>query len=226
MDATNFLLLGAIVLVATVAVGLLGWPKPPAARPKPPQPASRWTVFRIHPQRLLEGGEPAVEGIPDGLKLTANVPFRAERPRIDLLAGKGQPRIFIRKLWRPGRPAFRIAIDRRRLAELRPAKDGKGMPAILSTHGLSLHGSFREREIELRRGGKLLASASPGIIPSPGSLGVEVLAAEDPFPILAVVTAVALLAELWHPSPPAGRSLPGDAQKPAPAVWQPQAANP
>jgi len=215
MDADSFLLLGAIVLVATMAVGFLGWPKPPPEKPKRPEPASRWAVFRLHPKILLEGGGTAAERLPDGPRLSAVVPYRAARPRVALVEGKSS-RILIRRLWRPGRRVFRVEFDRRRLAELRPAKGGKAMPAIVTPGGnLSLHGSLREREFELRRAGKLIASSSPGIAPGPGSLGLEILAAEDPLPVLAVILAVALLAELEHPSRPAGPTEAAGGQAPA-----------
>src|SRR5262245_27329086 len=82
MDADSFLLLGAIVLVATIAVGFLGWPKPPPEKPKRPEPASRWAVFRLHPGVLLEKGGTAAERLPDGPRLSAAVPYRPERPRL------------------------------------------------------------------------------------------------------------------------------------------------
>ena len=114
-----------------------------------------------------------------------HTPEGTERLRIDI-GRRGAP-------W-SGKRSARIRMGSRPFAELVTGPAGEGLSLVRSKElDLDISGDTRPLELELRRGGKLVASVSPGIAPAPGSVGLEALSGEDPLPPIAVALALGLL---------------------------------
>jgi hypothetical protein len=194
VDAITYLLLAGIALTGSIFLGLLFRKPQPPAPPPPKEEPSRWAVFRIHLDRILEGGGPIVEALPKGISLSLRKPPRPRRPTLRLSDGSGKVRALIAARRRFGRTIVRIALDGRPLADLRGGRRDVILERV-EPKGIEFQvsGDIGSLEMEARGGGKLLASLSPEISPAPGSVGVEVLAATDPLPVLSLFAGIALL---------------------------------
>ncbi len=214
MSVDTFLIITGVVFLASIALGLFGRP----ARGAPPKPPSeefkRWSVFRIHLDRLFQGGGPAVEALPGGPVLTLQGAPR--KSRLCLVDAAGRDRIQIQIRRRFSRKFAKIILDRYPFAEVWPCRR-KGRPVeILSEQAnIQVARGAGEGELELRRGGKLVASISPEIAaqpsfskgPRPRTTGLEILMSENTFHILALVTAMGFLQVLPSPKIAGGKSV-------------------
>jgi hypothetical protein len=215
MSGSTFLLFAGMAFLLALALGMMGRPAPPPPV-EPPEEIHRWSVFRFDPRRLLTGEGPVLWKLPGGLQIFASGPFDLERRTVRLLEPESEKVIEIRARRRFGRASVRVFLERKPLADLRAPRTPRGLPEIDAREpGLRLSGSGPAMEIELRRDRQLLATVSPSIAPGPGTIGVEVLSAEDPLPALALVAGLGLLktfegsemAAQPRPAPaPAGRA--------------------
>lgn len=202
MNAETFLVLTGFVLLVTIVIGIFIRPAPTPPK-KPPPNYNRWATFRLHVERLIQGGAPAVEALPGGLVLSS----RVRGKKLFLLDPGKKERVQIQVRWGFGRKIVRILIDRRQLAEFSLGKR-KGRPEIIQMQGVDFQmvRGAGGKDFEARRGGKLLASISPDIATLPGATGVEILTSEDPLPILAMTAALGFLQILSYPPiQPAGQ---------------------
>jgi hypothetical protein len=200
LDAITYLLLAGIALTGSIFLGLLFRSPPPPPPPPPKEEPSRWAIFRIHIDRILDGGGPIVEALPKGVSLSVRRPPKPRRPTLRLADDSGKVRAVIAARRRFGRTIVRIALDGRPLADLRGGRRDVILESV-EPRGMEFQvaGDIGALEMEARSGGKLIASLSPEISPAPGSVGVEILAAADPLPVLALFAGIALLFVLAVP---------------------------
>jgi len=195
MTTSMFIICAGIAFLGSILLGLLFRP-PPAKSPaeEKPSPPVRWSVFRIHIGRLVEGGGPVAEVIPGGPLLSLPGRPRGRSPRLDLVDPGGKPRVqlALRK------PFFRrtatVLLEGTPLAELRGGRRGQILEEVRAEAiDFTVHGDPMAPEMEARRDGRVIATLSPDIAPAPGCAGLEVLNSIDPRPVLAVFLGICLL---------------------------------
>ncbi len=188
MSTSTFLIVAAIVLLATALAGLMRRPQPGPA-PPPAEEVKRWAVFRLRVDRLRGGEGPLVEGLPGGPVLFQEGSAGPGKTRIRLLGPDGKRLGLIQARRRFWRRVARIEIGRRLLAEIRGGRRGEILEEIRPQEmDFTLSGDAAALELEARRGGKLIATVSPDIAPSPGAVGIEILALEARVVVASVET--------------------------------------
>ncbi len=203
MSPSSFFLVAGILIFAVLLVFFL---QRPAPRPPPPkkEPQQRWTLYVLHLGRLWSGEGPALEGSGNGLRLSPAGAVPRDFRSLALLDDNGEALISIDRRRRFGKEALRIRLGRESFGELRSARRGRGLPELIVRKGEPLSLAEAGDAIEIRRGAKLVALTSPAIAAAPDAVGVEVLAAEEPLSILAVVTALWIMRPPQLEKPPKG----------------------
>ena len=192
MSPSSFFLLAGILIFGSLLVLLLGRPspKPPPAK-KEPQP--RWTLYVLHLGNLWGGKGPAIERPGTGFKLSPSGAVASDFRSLALVDDQGGAAITLDRKRRFGRESLRIRLGREGFGEVRSARRGGGPPEVILREGVPLALAEAGDTVEIRRGATLVAQASPGIAGAPDAVGVEILATEEPLPVLGLVTAHSIL---------------------------------
>ncbi len=192
MSPSSFFLIAGILFFAFLFFLLhaKAAPKPPPPMKEPPP---RWSLYILHLGRLRSGKGPAIEQAGAGLKLSPSGTVPRDFSSLALVDDKGGPGFSIERRRRFGKEALRIRLGREGFAVMRSSSRGSVLPQVIVRKGEPLALAEAGDAVEIRRGAKLLAQASPAIAGLPDAVGVEILAAEEPTSVLAVVTALWLL---------------------------------
>ena len=194
---------GDYVLVATTIAGLalviaVTTSKPPRKASEAPKEVTRWKRFKVQPTSLhgaLKESAQIVAEEPQGLKLSASPRESPKRVRVGSPDGKVQ--VEIARVWRPFRRIYRVSLGgkewlRLLLNKSRP-KEAE-LESMTRNQTYELRGALADREYEILRNGKLVATVSwqrpPGDSAPKKEYILETVKTEDALPLLTIALAV------------------------------------
>lgn len=197
MTPSSYLLLSALV---TGGVFLVAWTsRKPESPSSPPPEATRWKRFRIHFGALHNASvEPVtlVTEEPNGLKLVAGPRAQSTPRRLKVFKGKDGV-IEIVRGFLFFRDRLQVLLTGKHWLQVRLPSPGEKRPQlnfVTPSNALEIQGNVADREFEVRKQGRLVASISWQRGERDSSprkdYVLESLKGEDPLPLLALVLAV------------------------------------
>jgi hypothetical protein len=199
MSPDDYMVISAAVVAFAIVAAASSW-KPPKKSTEGPRETTRWKRFRIRPAALhgpLPEPSTAVTEEPSGLKLQVAARQSPGAGKIRAFAGDGKTRIdVVRRGWFFSR-GLRLKLGNRHWLDVdvprgEPGKLGLRFP--VPSEALQIRGSPADREYEILKEGRLVATVSwqrgGGDKSAPKEYFLETIKGQDPLPLVALVLAV------------------------------------